>query len=182
MMGVASMMEPRLMSLRILLAAGAAFALAATASAKHKDKHKEKHVEHSRTCVCTMSGPGQSGVMVAPVPPIPPVPAVLAVPPQAMWHFGPHHSGGPFCAFSGGDGEDRVVVIRKGKRFRDSADRDGDGEVTRREFMKRAEKHFEERDRDGDGKLDEGEQMPMPFTIPLPPPPHTPAPPPPPEE
>lgn len=173
------------MGLRILLLAGAALALGvAAAQAKDKVKHKEKHIERSHTCVCSMSGPGEGHVMVAPVPA---VPAVPAMPPRAMWHMAPPMGeGGPqvFTFRDGDDGEEeRVVVIRKGKRFRDSADADGDGKVTRREFMKRAEKHFRERDRNEDGELDESEMGPMPFTMPLlPPPPPAPAPPAPPED
>ena len=165
------------MSFRILLLAGAALAVAATANAKEKIKHKEKHVE--RTCVCSMSGPGGHEVMVAPVPPAPEVPGL---PPHSKWHMElPHHPGGPQVYAFRGDGdhdEDRVIVIRKNKRFRDSADANEDGKVTRREFLKRAEKHYKERDRNGDGELDESELEHWDFAVPRPPrPPAPPAPP-----
>lgn len=152
------------MSLRILLAAAAALAIAMPAAAKEKVKHKYKHKQVERTCVCTMGGPG-----VAPVPPVPAVPAIPAIPPGANWQMHMPHPGANVMVFRD-DGEERVVIVRKhGKRVRDSADENDDGEVSRREFMNRAERHFKERDKNNDGKLDEDEMGPMSFEIPLPP-------------
>jgi hypothetical protein len=164
------------MSLRVVaILAGAALLLAGPASAgekvKHKYKHKHKEVE--RTCVCTMGGPGQAPL--AAIPAIPAIPAVPPIPPipHGAWEMHMAHPGSPnVMVFRDGDDE-RVVIVRKhgkhGKRFRDSADDNNDGEVSRREFMRRAEKHFKERDRDGDGKLEGDEMAPMPFEMPIPP-------------
>lgn len=168
------------MSLRMVaLLTGAALMLAgpATAGEKVKHKHKYKHKEVERTCVCTMGhGPGVAPVApMAAIPPVPPIPAV----PHAAWQMKtPHPGGANVTVFRDGDNE-RVVIVRKhGKRFRDSADANNDGEVSRREFMKRAEKHFKERDRNGDGKLDSDELEPLHFDIPMPPePPEPPMPP-----
>jgi hypothetical protein len=183
------------MSIRLIVLAGAALLLAVPASAKEKHKHKHKEVE--RTCVCTMGhGPG-GGPHVMAMPPIPAIPAIPAVPaipamPHAMWHGS---ADGNVMVFRDDDDE-RVVIVRKhfkdgkhgklGKKFkrfhrRDSADTNGDGEVSRSEFLKRAERHFAERDSDRDGKLDDDEMMPMDFTIELPEPPEPPEPPMPPD-
>jgi hypothetical protein len=156
------------MSLRVVaLLTGAALMLSgpATAGEKVKHKYKHKHTEVERTCVCTMGhGPGVAPMAAIPaVPPVPPIP-------HRAWRMHAPHAGGPnVMVFRDGDDE-RVVIVRKhGKRFRDSADDNNDGEVSRREFMKRAEKHFRERDRDEDGKLDRDEMEPMTFEVPMPP-------------
>lgn len=156
------------MSLRVVtLLTGAALMLAGPAMAgeKVKHKHKYKHKEVERTCVCTMGhGPGVAPMAAIPaVPPIPPIP-------HSTWRMRMDHPGeGNVMVFRDGDDE-RVVIVRKhGKRFRDSADENNDGEVSRREFMRRAEKHFKERDRDDDGRLDRDEMEPMPFDVPMPP-------------
>ena len=91
------------------------------------------------------------------------------------WKMHKGHAGGPNVMVFRDDDDERVVIVRKhgkhgkhGKRFKrhhDSADENGDGEVSRREFMRRAEKHFKERDRDNDGKLDDDEMEPMSFTM-----------------
>lgn len=158
------------MSFRILLAAAAVVAVAAPAGAHDKVKHKHKHKQVERTCVCTMGQPGTPHV--APLPPIPAIPAVPAVPPippGASWQM---HPGGNVMVFRD-DGDERVVIVRKhGTRFRDSADDNNDGEVSRREFMRRAEKHFKERDKNDNGKLDEDELGPMSFEFALPSMPH----------
>jgi hypothetical protein len=172
------------MSLRVVaLLTGAALMLAgpATAGEKVKHKHKHKHTEVERTCVCTMGhGPGVAPMAAIPaIPAIPAVPPVPPIPHHAWRMHAPHHAGGPnVMVFRDGDDE-RVVIVRKhGKRLRDSADENNDGEVSRREFMKRAEKHFRERDRDEDGKLDSDEIGPMHFEAPIPPmPPEPPEPP-----
>jgi EF hand len=155
------------MSLRVVaLLTGAALVLAGPATAGEKHKHKHKEVE--RTCVCTMGhGPG-----VAPVAPLPAIPAVPPVPPvpHGAWQMHMGHPGSANVMVYRDDGDERVVIVRKhGKRFRDSADENNDGEVSRREFIRRAEKHFKERDRDGDGKLDGDEMGPMQFEVPMPP-------------
>jgi hypothetical protein len=163
------------MSLRVVaILAGVALVLAGPASAGEKTKHKHKHKEVERTCVCTMGhGPGHAPLAAIPaMPAIPAIPAVPPIPPvpHGAWQMHMGHPGSPnVMVFRDGDDE-RVVIVRKhGKRFRDSADDNNDGEVSRREFMRRAEKHFKERDRDGDGKLDSDEMAPMPFEIPIPP-------------
>lgn len=159
------------MSLRVVaLLTGAALMLAGPATAGEKHKHKHKEVE--RTCVCTM-GHGAGMAPVAPLAAIPAVPPIPSVPHMA-WQMHKGHPGGPnVMVFRDGDDE-RVVIVRKhGKRFRDSADENNDGEVSRREFIRRAEQHFKERDRDGDGKLDRDEvesfEVPMPPEPPEPP-------------
>ena len=172
------------MSFRFVVLAGTALLLAVPASAK--EKHKVKHKEVERTCVCTMGGPGTAHVAAIPaIPAIPRIPAIPVVPPHAAWQMYGPHTGGNVMVFRDGDDE-RVMIIRKhdkgGKFFKrfhhkDSADANGDGEVSRREFMKRAEKHFEERDRNNDGKLDDEEMMPMDFTFEMPEPPELPEPP-----
>lgn len=147
------------MSSRILMMAGAAMILAAPVVAKEKEKTVEKRIERSQTCVCTMGGPGDMPAVpgIPAVPPIPPVPPVPPMPPEGQWQM---HMPPNVMMFKDG-GDERVVIIqRHGKHFRDSADEDGDGKVTRREFMKRAEKHFKERDRNDDGKLDGDETAP----------------------
>lgn len=157
------------MSLRVVaLLTGAALMLSGPATAGEKAKHKHKHKEVERTCVCTMGhGPG-----VAPIAPMAAIPAVPPIPPvpHSAWRMHMDHPGeGNVMVFRDGDDE-RVVIVRKhGKRFRDSADENNDGEVSRREFMRRAEKHFKERDRDEDGKLDRDEIGPMHFEVPMPP-------------
>lgn len=154
------------MSLRLVLLAAAALMLAAPATAKEKVKHKYKHKQVERTCVCTMGGHGPG---VAPVAPIPPVPAIPAVP-HGAWQMHMPHAGAANVTVYRDDGDERVVIVRKhNKRFRDSADENNDGEVSRREFMKRAEKHFKERDKNGNGRLDRDELEPMHFEIPMPP-------------
>ena len=80
-----------------------------------------------------------------------------------------------------GRGENRVVVIRRSRR--DGADTNKDGKVSRKEFMSRAEKHFDEMDENNDGSLSPEEaQPPMPPLPPMPPmPPMPPVPPVPPQ-
>ncbi|MBL9095573.1 MAG: hypothetical protein JNK07_01495 [Alphaproteobacteria bacterium] len=154
------------MSSRILMLAGAALVLAAPAVAKEKEKQVEKRIERSQTCVCTMGGPGEMPAVpgIPAVPPIPPVPPVPPMPPQGQMQTPPN-----VMMFRDG-GDERVVIIqRHGNHFRDSADEDGDGKVTRREFMRRAEEHFKERDRNDDGKLDGDETSPLFFHAPMPP-------------
>lgn len=160
------------MSLRVVaLLTSAALMLAGPAFAGEA-KHKREHKKVERTCVCTMGhGPGHAPI--APLPAIPAIPAVPPIPPHGTWQMHMDHPGSAnVMVFRDGDDE-RVVIVRKhgqhGKRFRDSADDDNDGEVSRREFMRRAEKHFKERDRDGDGKLGGDEMAPMPFDVPIPP-------------
>lgn len=156
------------MSSRILMMAGAALILATPALAKEKEKHVEKRIERSQTCVCTMGGPGEMPAVpgVPAVPPIPPVPPMPPMPPQGQWQM---QTPPNVMMFKDG-GDERVVIIqRHHKHFRDSADEDGDGKVTRREFIRRAEEHFKERDRNGDGKLDGDETTPMFFHAPMPP-------------
>ncbi len=161
------------MSLRVVaLLTGAALVLAGPATAGEKHKHKHKEVE--RTCVCTMG----HGPAMAPMAPMAAIPAVPPVPPVPHMAFQMHkgHPGGPNVMVFRDDGDERVVIVRKHKRFRDSADENNDGQVSRREFMRRAEEHFKERDRDGDGKLDPDEAMS--FEMPEPPePPEAPEPP-----
>lgn len=82
--------------------------------------------------------------------------------------------------------EHRVVIVRRGGF--DDADSNKDGKISRREFMARAEKHFEEMDKNHDGVLSKEEaKPPMPPLPPMPPmppvgavPPVPPPPPPPP--
>jgi hypothetical protein len=148
--------------------ASATLIFVAPAMAEEKDKQVEKRIERSQTCVCTMGGPGDMPPVpgVPAVPPIPPVPPVPPMPPHGQWQM--HYPPNVMMFKDGGD--DRVVIIqRHGKHFRDSADEDGDGKVTRREFMRRAEEHFKERDRNDDGKLDGDEMTPMFFHAPIPP-------------
>ena len=143
-----------------LLATAALNAVAAGLSVANAGETK---VERERTCVCSWN------LADAPVPPAPPPGA-----PQV--HVFRH----------GGGDEDRIVIYRTLRDHQDSADANGDGKVTRREFMNRAEKHFKERDKNNDGTLNESETAPMPFTVPMPPeppmPPLPPAPPVPPED
>ena len=157
------------MSLRVVaILAGAALMLAGPASAGEKTKHKHKHKEVERTCVCTMGhGPGIAPMAAIPaVPPIPPVPPV----PHGAWQMHMGHPGSANVMVLRDGDDERVVIVRKhGKRFRDSADQNNDGEVSRREFIRRAEKHFKERDRDRDGKLDADEMGPLQFEVPMPP-------------
>ncbi|MDZ4869983.1 MAG: hypothetical protein SGI91_21870 [Alphaproteobacteria bacterium] len=152
------------MSLRVVaLLTGAALMLAGPATAGEKHKHKHKEVE--RTCICTMGhGPGVAPIApLAAVPPVPPVP-------HGAWRMHMGHPGSANVTVYRDDGDERVVIVRKhGKRFRDSADENNDGEVSRREFIRRAEKHFKERDHDGDGKLDGDEMGQMQFEVPMPP-------------
>jgi hypothetical protein len=71
--------------------------------------------------------------------------------------------------FSSGDGEERVVIIRRERHERDDADTNKDGKVSRREFLKKAEDRFERLDRNGDGSLDKTEaHPPMPPLPPIP--------------
>lgn len=90
---------------------------------------------------------------------------------------------------SDGKSEKRVVIIRR-EGGPDAADANKDGKVTRKEFLAKAEKHFDELDRDHNGSLDKDEVHPplpplpplpgMPPMAPVPPvPPVPPAPPPP---
>jgi len=149
----------------VALLTGAALMLAGPATAGEKHKHKHKEVE--RTCVCTMGhGPGAAPIApLAAIPAVPPIPPV----PHMAWQMHKGHSGGPNVMVFRDDGDERVVIVRKhGKRFRDSADENNDGEVSRLEFIRRAEKHFKERDRDGNGKLDRDE-MGHQFEVPMPP-------------
>lgn len=154
------------MSSRILMLAGAALVLAAPAVAKEKEKQVEKRIERSQTCVCTMGGPGEMPAVpgIPAVPPIPPVPPVPPMPPQGQMQTPPN-----VMMFRDGGDERFVIIQRHGNHFRDSADEDGDGKVTRREFMRRAEEHFKERDRNDDGKLDGDEMSPLFFHAPMPP-------------
>jgi hypothetical protein len=87
--------------------------------------------------------------------------------------------------FRRGDGdEDRIYIVRKHRR--DNADANGDGKITRREFITEAEKRFRELDEDDDGALTEDEASPETFTMPVmpdfPEPPEPPAPPVPPRD
>jgi hypothetical protein len=80
-------------------------------------------------------------------------------------------------------GEQRVVIVRRS--YSDGADTNKDGKVTRKEFIVRAEKHFNELDENKDGALSKEEARPpippippVPSIPPLPPmPPTPPAPP-----
>ena len=165
------------MTVRALLWTTATLGLVAaslTAAQAHETKsERHKKVErHKQMCVCTM---GEADMAVPPIPPVPPVPPV----PRGAYFNMPVPPGGPHVrVFRDGDKE-RVVIIRS-KHKRDGADTNGDGRVTHREFITRAEKHFKDLDEDNDGALDEEEAVPgpMPFTVPLPPmPPAPPVPP-----
>jgi EF hand len=147
------------MNVRMLLGVAGALTLAGVAVAGAK----EVRIERSHTCVCT----GEPGV--APVPPVPPIPPI---PPGAHWQMELQDSDAPnvYMFRQDGDDDEQVVVIRRHDRH-DSADENNDGKVTRREFMRRAEKHFKERDKNGDGKLDGKELGPKNFNFPMPPPP-----------
>jgi len=147
------------MSVRYLLCTSAAFLLVA-APAQAKEVRKEVRVDGERTCVCTMGHPDAPLPPVPPLPPIPPVPPTPGVaptpPPGAfIWKHG--EGDGDVQIFRHGDGdEDRVVIVRKHKRH-DSADANRDGKITRREFLRKAEKRFEKLDKNGDGVLSEKE-------------------------
>ena len=168
------------MRIRALLWTTATFGFVAASlmvAGAHETKfERHKKIErHKQMCVCTMDA---SDAAMPPIPPIPPVPPVPPTP-GAYWNI-PVPPGGPNVQyFRHGDGdEDRIVIIRA-KNRRDSADTNGDGKVTHREFITRAEKRFKELDEDDDGALSEEEAAPepMPFSMPLsPPPPMAPAP------
>ncbi len=150
------------MNVRVLLGAAAALTVAGATIAA-ADETRVERIERSHTCVCT----GEPHV--APAPPVPPIPPV---PPGARWHMELQDSNDRnVYTFRQGDGDDeQVIIIRRGRRH-DSADANKDGVVTRREFMKRAEKHFKERDKNHNGKLEGEELAPRTMDVPFPPPP-----------
>ena len=137
----------------------AAACLSQTASAG------ETKIERRETCVCT-TGQG--------APP----------PGQTTWNMESPPSGDGdndvnvqvFKDDQGG--EQRIVIVRRSSH--DGADTNKDGKVSRKEFMSRAEKHFDEMDKNDDGALSSEEaHPPMPPMPPMPPiPPVPPVPPP----
>lgn len=118
-------------------------AAAACAAASVAGAH-DVQVERKQTCVCSMDGQSM-------------------VPGAGRTEGAAQDEPGAFV-FSGGDGEERVIIIRRERHGRDDADTNKDGKVSRREFLKKAEERFEKLDRNGDGSLDKTEAHP-----PLPP-------------
>lgn len=123
-------------------------AVAACAGAPVAGAH-DAQVERKQMCVCSMDGQNMG--------------------PGAEAMEGGAQEGPGTFAFSSGDGEERVVIIRRERHGPDDADTNKDGKVSRREFLKKAEKRFEKLDRNGDGSLDKTEaHPPMPPLPPIP--------------
>jgi len=128
----------------LVMTTGAVLALASLLSVGAARAHER--------CVCSSVVPLPPLPSVAPLPPLPPV---APLPPEA----GRRH----VCVQRGividPHGLRHVRHLRRVVRVRDEGDVDGN--MTRAEFIKRAERAFDEHDRNHDGVLDEDERDEM---------------------
>ncbi len=106
---------------------------------------------HER-CVCSSMEGLPPLPSVAPMPPLPPV---APLPPDV----GRRHVHVQREIIVIGPGVRRVRHLRRVVRVREEDD--GDGKMTRDEFIRRAERAFDEHDRNNDGVLDEDERDEM---------------------